>query len=58
MKKCQKVTELLTVSYDRPLRLSQAAMVRLHLMICPKCRNFDKNNQILKQMVRQHKMGE
>lgn len=55
IKNCQKVTELISISYDASLAASQALTVKFHTLICPQCQNFDKNNQILKQMIKQHK---
>ncbi|MGK8250811.1 zf-HC2 domain-containing protein [Moraxella lacunata] len=54
-KNCQKMTELMSLSQDEPLTLSQKMMVRFHLLMCPECARFDKNNEILKMMIKQHK---
>lgn len=49
------MTELMSLSQDEPLTLSQKMMVRFHLLMCPECARFDKNNEILKMMIKQHK---
>lgn len=55
IKNCQKMTELASLSYEKPLTLSQKVTLNLHLMMCPQCRQFDKNNQVLKRMIEEHK---
>lgn len=55
-KNCQQITAWVSQSYDEPLPFSQNMAVKLHMMICPKCRDFDKNNQLIKHMIQKHKM--
>lgn len=55
LKNCQKMTELASLSYDQPLTLSQKLSLKLHLIMCPECKRFHENNQLLKQMIKQHK---
>lgn len=54
-KNCRQITEWVSQSYDETLSPSQKMAVKLHLAICPQCRNFDKNNRILKQLIDKHK---
>ena len=54
-KNCQKITEWVSQSYDGSLSASQSMAVKSHLLICTNCRNFDKNNHLLKQLIAKHK---
>ncbi|WP_420915537.1 zf-HC2 domain-containing protein [Moraxella bovis] len=49
------MTELMSLSQEEPLTLSQKMTVKFHLLMCPACRRFDDNNRVLKEMIKQHK---
>ncbi|WP_084260649.1 zf-HC2 domain-containing protein [Moraxella ovis] len=55
LKNCQKMTELMSLSQEEPLTLSQKMTVKFHLLMCPTCRRFDDNNRVLKEMIKKHK---
>ncbi|AKG15513.2 hypothetical protein AAX09_05890 [Moraxella bovoculi] len=55
LKNCQKMTELMSLSQEEPLTLSQKMTVKFHLLMCPECRRFDDNNRVLKEMIKKHK---
>lgn len=49
------MTELMSLSQEEPLTLSQKMTVKFHLLMCPECRRFDDNNRVLKEMIKKHK---
>lgn len=53
MKYCQKVTELTSQAQERELSIWEQSAVKMHLMLCPKCRNFQKNCESLSNMMKQ-----
>ncbi|MDO4450611.1 MAG: zf-HC2 domain-containing protein [Moraxella sp.] len=55
LKNCQKITQLASLSQEEPLTWSQKITLKFHLMMCPNCKQFDKNNQTLKQIIKKHK---
>ncbi|WP_143821250.1 zf-HC2 domain-containing protein [Moraxella canis] len=57
MANCQKTTELISRSYEESLSASEKLAVKTHLMICKKCRTFEQNNQLIRQLVRHHRAG-
>ncbi|HDL5529835.1 TPA: zf-HC2 domain-containing protein, partial [Mannheimia haemolytica] len=50
--KCRQATELISQSCDEKLRLQQHMRLQLHLLVCPKCRNFNKNTKKLGKILR------
>lgn len=58
IKNCQRITELSSLSAEKPLTPYQAMEMKLHLMWCPMCKRFDDNNKILKQIIKGHKMAD
>jgi predicted anti-sigma-YlaC factor YlaD len=49
MLNCKQNTELLSQTLDRPATLRERLAVRLHLMMCRGCRNFDKQLAFLRK---------
>ncbi|TCP13340.1 hypothetical protein EV697_102221 [Bisgaardia hudsonensis] len=47
MLKCKQVAQLVSLEKEKPLVLSQKLQIKLHLMMCSRCRAFNKNNQQL-----------
>lgn len=47
MLSCYKATALISLSHERPLVLREKASLRLHLMMCSMCRNFQTNSKTL-----------
>lgn len=39
---CKQNTELLSQSLERPITLRERMAMRMHLMMCRGCRNFEK----------------
>lgn len=54
-KNCRTITELVSLSYEEPLTLVQKLSVKMHCCFCQECRQFDKNNQMLKNIIAKHK---
>jgi predicted anti-sigma-YlaC factor YlaD len=42
MLNCKQNTELLSQALDRPITFREKLAIRLHLMMCRGCRNFEK----------------
>ena len=52
MLSCKKVTRLVSESLERPLTLGEKTQLKLHLLICSACTNFDKNLKTLRVAMR------
>lgn len=52
MKKCLEVTEGLEKQQFQRLGVKERLEVRLHLRICPKCREYARDSVILNRMIR------
>jgi predicted anti-sigma-YlaC factor YlaD len=50
---CKHNTELLSQSYDRPITLRERIAMRMHLMMCRGCRNFEKQLTFLRKAARE-----
>lgn len=55
MNSCYKVTELISLSYERPITTVEKLQLYSHLAMCNACRAFAKNSKSLSQMVKAHK---
>lgn len=58
MKSCQKISELASLSLEKPLSWQQKMQLTLHLMLCRHCRAFDKNNKTLSTMLAKHRYAD
>lgn len=47
---CRQATRLLSEAQDRPLALKEKAALRLHLMLCTGCRNFNRQIFTIRQI--------
>ena len=45
---CRDVTRLLLESQDRPLRPLESVSLRLHWMICERCRHFRQQQRLMR----------
>lgn len=52
MLSCKEVNRLLSEAQDRPLGLRERLPLRLHLVMCQGCRNFEKQLDLLRQASR------
>lgn len=50
---CKEVHRLTSEGLDRELSLVERARVRMHLLVCVACRNFDGQMQLLRRAMRQ-----
>lgn len=51
MYSCKKVAELLLLSQDEPLSFLQQAKLKIHLLGCGNCRNFDDQLHTIRELV-------
>lgn len=61
MNSCKKMTVLISQQLDRRLTLSERCALRLHLMMCRGCRNFERNMAFMHDVfssVRRNTRGE
>lgn len=50
--KCLQASKMISLSQERDLTLKEKTALYSHLIICPQCRNFNKNCQALRQMMK------
>lgn len=55
MKNCQEITELISLSNEKKLAFNQRYAITIHLLFCPYCRAFKKNDQQIKHFMREFK---
>lgn len=55
MLSCKQATELMSQAQDRKLGLPEKLSLRLHLMMCIGCRNFDQQMAFLRRAT--HKLA-
>jgi hypothetical protein len=48
MRTCKDVTRLVLESQDRPLRPLESVSLRLHWLICDRCRVFRRQQQVMR----------
>ena len=48
---CKEASRLLSQSMDREMSVGELARLRLHLMLCDACRNFERQLKQLRQAV-------
>lgn len=53
MLNCKKITELVSLECEQPLNFKQKLQLKLHLMMCPRCRGFAKNCERVEQMMKE-----
>ncbi|TCT15173.1 putative zinc finger protein [Bibersteinia trehalosi] len=53
MLNCKEATQLLSLRCEQKLRFKQQLQLKVHLMVCGRCRGFAKNNQLLDQMMKE-----
>ena len=49
---CRRMTELISVSMDRPLKTREKLMLRIHLFTCGACRRYRQQLDRLRNAVR------
>lgn len=53
MLNCKQNTELLSQALDRPITFREKLTMRLHLMMCRGCRNFEKQLAFIRKASRE-----
>ncbi len=53
MLNCKQNSELLSQSLDRPVTLREKVAMRMHLMMCRGCRNFEKQLNFIHKAARE-----
>lgn len=53
MLNCKQNTELLSQSLERPVTLREKIAMRMHLMMCRGCRNFEKQLGFIRKACRE-----
>ncbi|MGL4995334.1 MAG: zf-HC2 domain-containing protein [Deefgea sp.] len=48
MLKCREVSYLLSEAQDRPLNMSEALQLHLHLFMCKKCSHFSRQLKVIR----------
>ncbi len=51
---CRRVTELLSEAQEHPLSLRDRAALRMHMMMCDGCRNFERQMDMLRKISRSY----
>jgi predicted anti-sigma-YlaC factor YlaD len=49
---CQEVHRLTSEGLDRKLSLVERARMRMHLLVCDACRNFNSQMQLIRRAMR------
>jgi hypothetical protein len=53
MMKCKQATQLMSQAQDRPLTRRERMALKLHLMICKGCNNYNKHLDFIRKAIRQ-----
>lgn len=54
MLSCKEATRLMSAAQDRDLSLGERLSLRIHLMMCSGCLNYDQQIAFLREVCRQH----
>ena len=57
MLNCRDTTRLLSESQERPLTFGEKVSLRLHLLMCNGCRNFNEQMGSLRRITRAYAKG-
>jgi hypothetical protein len=57
MLNCHEVTRLVSASQERPLALRERLSLKVHLMMCDGCRNFQEQIPFLRNTMRAYAQG-
>jgi hypothetical protein len=52
MLNCKQTTQLLSEKQDRPLSFRERVALRLHLMMCSGCTNYDRQMEFIRKACR------
>lgn len=54
MRNCREITELVSKGLNKPLGLGERLSIKLHVMMCSRCRNFQTQSQFLRKAAKQY----
>ncbi|MCQ8105380.1 zf-HC2 domain-containing protein [Methylomonas sp. SURF-2] len=54
MRNCREITELVSKGLDTPLGIGERLSIKLHVMMCSRCRNFLSQTQFIRKAARQY----
>lgn len=49
MRSCRDITALVSQGLDKKLSLGERLAIRLHVMMCSRCRNFQSQSQFIRK---------
>jgi predicted anti-sigma-YlaC factor YlaD len=52
MMNCRDATQTMSEELERPLTLSEQVSLKVHLVVCPPCRNFRQQAAFLRESMR------
>lgn len=52
MLNCKETTELISLSCEQKLNFKQQLQLKIHLMMCPRCRGFARNTEKIEQLMK------
>lgn len=52
MKSCRRITYLLSKQQDTQLNIPEQWLLHSHLLICPKCRRYGKQLDMVQQQIK------
>lgn len=58
MRYCQRVTELVSKAKEIELSWLEKKAMNMHLLLCPRCKRFQRNCHTLSKMMRQFAQSE
>ncbi len=54
MRSCRDITALVSQGLDRKLNLSERLAINLHLMMCSRCRSFQRQTQFIRKAAQRY----
>ena len=52
---CHQVTRMISESHERSLDIQEKVGIKVHLVMCPHCRRFQRNCKTLSMMMKKFK---
>lgn len=54
MRSCRDITALVSQGLDRKLSLGERVAINLHIMMCSRCRNFQRQTRFIRKAARHY----